>query len=347
MSSGSLPSRLPVRRALVAALFLAALTVGVSAACTFGDPPSPTATPTPAPTATPTPPPTATPTAAPTATPTAAPTATPTAAPTATPTAAPTATPTAVPTATPTAAPTATPTAVLTATPTAAPTATPTAAPTTEAAGLSAMKWLEENRPVLASAIMSLPWVADGIEENERQALRELVNVETLYGTESAPALVDKPWVTEGVDELGVSVMVQLRILATYDEVSAASIARMPFLDTLETIDVDTLGALDNLGRPAQRRWLFRAVVGEPWVEDGLDESEIVFVQRLELLANSGEALAPAVMAKPWIEDGLDEAEARVLELLAWIARGGEDIALRIVAAPFNLVTTNPSIVPR
>ena len=335
MSSGSLPSRLPVRRALVAALFLAALTVGVFAACTFGDPPSPTATPTPAPTATPTAAPTATPTVAPTATPTVAPTATPTAVPTATPTAVPTATPTAAPTATPTAAPTATPTAAPTVTPTAAPTATPTAAPTTEAAWLSAMKRLEENRPVLASAIMSLPWVADGIEENERQALRELVNVETLYGTESAPALVDKPWIADGFDDLGVSAMVQLRTLATYDEVSAESIVRMPFLDTLERIDVDTLGALDNLGRPAQRRWLFRAVVGEPWVEDGLDESEIVFVQRLELLANSGEALAPAVMAKPWIEDGLDEAEARVLELLAWIARGGEDIALRIVAAPF------------
>ena len=303
----------------------------------------------------------------------------------------------------------------------------------------SALRWLEENRPTLASAITSLPWVADGIEGIERQALRALVDIETLYGAEADPALVNKDWLADGVDQrevlvlmwlydfvsygeaeagklvrmpfldsleevatdtlealdglgkpvnwrwlyravlaeswvedgldqseiefvhilqglgrealvtpllekawiadgfddLGVSVMVQLRTLATYDEVSAESIVRMPFLDTLETIDVDTLGALDDLGRPAQRRWLFRAVVGEPWVEDGLDESETVFVQRLELLANSGEALAPAVMAKPWIEDGLDEAEARVLELLAWIARGGEDIALRIVAAPF------------
>ena len=203
------------------------------------------------------------------------------------------------------------------------------------------MKRLEDNRPALASAIMSLPWVADGIEENERQALRELVNFETLYGTESAPALVDKPWITEGVDELGVSVMIQLRILATYDEVSAASIARMPFLDTLETIDVDTLGALADLGRPVNWRGLLRALVGEPWVEDGLDQSEIAFVQALRRLTNTDEALASAVMDKPWITDGLDETEARVVQLLESIARDDKDIALRLVAAPF-LETIGP-----
>ena len=192
MPSGSLPSRLPVRRALVAALFLAAFTAGVFAACTFGDPPSPTVTPH---------------TGADSYT--------------YTPAANGHVYATAPPTATPTAAPTAHTRPrrqrprrprrqrprpprrqrprpprrqrprrprcqrprrprrqrphrprVLTATPTAAPTATPTAAPTTEAAGLSAMKWLEDNRPALASAIMSLPWVADGIEGIERQALR-------------------------------------------------------------------------------------------------------------------------------------------------------------------------------
>ena len=164
-----------------------------------------------------------------------------------------------------------------------------------------------------------------------------MVNVETLYGTESAPALVDKPWITEGVGfELGVSVMIQLRILATYDEVSAASIARMPFLDTLETIDVDTLGALADLGRPVNWRGLLRALVGEPWVEDGLDESEIAFVQRLKLLANTGEALAFSGHGQAVDQDGLDETEARVCRLLANRLRGtARTSPCGIVAAPF------------
>ena len=229
------------------------------------------------------------------------------------------------------------------------------------------MKWLEENRPVLASAIMSLPWVADGIEETERQALRELVNVETLYGTDSAPALVDKPWITEGVDELGVSVMIQLRILATYDEVSAASIARMPFLDTLETIDLDTLGALADLGRPVNWRGLFRAVVQKPWVGDGLSESEVAVLRHLRWIANGGEGTAlrilgmpflqarqlgdgpaaptvialwtlgtssqdtlRAVVEKPWVEDGLDESETAFVQNLGRLAGRDEATASRI-----------------
>ena len=229
------------------------------------------------------------------------------------------------------------------------------------------MKWLEDNRPALASAITSLPWVADGIEENERQALRELVNVETLYGTDSAPALVDKPWITEGVDELGVSVMIQLRILATYDEVSAASIARMPFLDTLETIDVDTLGVLDDLGRPVNWRGLFRAVVQKPWVGDGLSESEVAVLRHLRWIANGGEGTAlrilgmpflqarqlgdgpaaptvialwtlgtssqdtlRAVVEKPWVEDGLDESETAFVQNLGRLAGRDEATASRI-----------------
>ena len=193
------------------------------------------------------------------------------------------------------------------------------------------------------------------------------MNVETLYGTESAPALVDKPWVTEGVDELGVSVMVQLRILATYDEVSAASIARMPFLDTLETIDVDTLGVLDDLGRPVNWRGLFRAVVQKPWVGDGLSESEVAVLRHLRWIANGGEGIAlrilgmpflqarqlgdgpaaptvialwtlgtssqdtlRAVVEKPWVEDGLDESETAFVQNLGRLAGRDEATASRI-----------------
>ena len=193
------------------------------------------------------------------------------------------------------------------------------------------------------------------------------MNVETLYGTESAPALVDKPWVTEGVDELGVSVMVQLRILATYDEVSAASIARMPFLDTLETIDVDTLGVLDDLGRPVNWRGLFRAVVQKPWVGDGLSESEVAVLRHLRWIANGGEGTAlrilgmpflqarqlgdgpaaptvialwtlgtssqdtlRAVVEKPWVEDGLDESETAFVQNLGRLAGRDEATASRI-----------------
>ena len=211
---------------------------------------------------------------------------------------------------------------------------------------------------MLASAIMSLPWVADGIEGDERRALQELAYIETLYGTESAPALADKPWITDGVDELAVSVMVRLRTLETYDEMSAENIVRMPFLDTLEPSDADTLKALEDLGRPLTWRGLLRAVVQKPWVGDGVDESEAAVLRHLGWITNGSEETAlrilgmpflqthqlgdgplstvsalwalgsssqetlRAVAEKAWVEDGLDESEtAFVEELGRWANR--------------------------
>ena len=119
----------------------------------------------------------------------------------------------------------------------------------------------------------SLPWVADGIQGAEHQALQALVTIETLYGTEQAPALVDKPWIADGVDELESSVMAQLGALAAYDEAHGERILRMPFLNTIEPPDAETLGVL--IGWAARQPDLFQAVLHKPLLEDGLDEREV------------------------------------------------------------------------
>ena len=167
---------------------IAVLAIAIAAALMLAACGEPTSTPTPvAPTiavaaaATPTPEPTATPTPEPTVTPTPLPAATPE--PTATPTPVPTSTPTPEPTATPTPLPTETPTPVPTATPT--PTAEETAAarlselvpwlqsPPDEtrakAAGALVAVWLLD--AALAENVAALPWVADGVSEDEAGVL--------------------------------------------------------------------------------------------------------------------------------------------------------------------------------
>ena len=180
MPSGWLPSRLPVRRALVAALFLAALTVGVFAACTFGDPPSPTATPTP-PRQRPRRPRRQRPRRPWRQRPRRPRRQRPR------PTAAPTATPTRrqrprrprTPTATPTAAPTATPT-----------TSAPTADPDRGANGL------EDTGPTVGAN-----GHADRIAPtatSPRQTIEK-----PLYGAEADPALVNKDWLERSTRSVG------------------------------------------------------------------------------------------------------------------------------------------------
>ena len=84
--------------------------------------------------------------------------------------------------------------------------------------------------------------------------------------------------------------------------------------------------------RPA----LAAAIVGLPWVSDGIEEVEEEPVQELVDLATFHESAFGALMDKAWVEDGLDEFEASVADDLYWAAeRGGEAAALRILALPF------------
>ena len=87
----------------------------------------------------------------------------------------------------------------LTPTPTPTPTATPLPPPPYAAvwSDLYNTGWLERNRPSLASAITSLAWVTDGIDDAELQAVQRLLDIEVLFGVDSYPALVNKSWVRE------------------------------------------------------------------------------------------------------------------------------------------------------
>ena len=143
--------------------------------------------------------------------------------------------------------------------------------------------WLEQNRPALASAITSLAWVADGIDDAERPAVQELVDIEVLFGTDSAPALVNKPWVSDGLDEHAFTVVETLARLTESAEEAAKQILAMAFLETVEAVDADAVVAL--VGLTIHESELFNAVVERPWLDDGLDEAEALLLQKLEAIA--------------------------------------------------------------
>ena len=300
----------------------------------------PTATRTPAP-ATPTEQPTAKPAAVPAATPTPVPAATPTPVPAATPTPAPTATPTPVPTATPTPRPTATPTPLPTATPTATPTPRPTATPTPTAtpvppyaavwASLLNSRWLDGNRPALASAIKALPWVGDGIDEGEEEAVQELVHLATFH--ESAfGALMDKVWVGDGLNERETSVVEDLLRAAEHgSEADALRILALPFLETVETADSAAVGRLAVIA--SYGSGILSSLADKSWVEDGLDESELEVVQRIGWIALEDEAAAAAIAGMPFLEV-LDRSDSSAVESLQRLASSSPRDFQRVMSHP-------------
>ena len=174
--------------------------------------------------------------------------------------------------------------------------------------------WLERNRPSLASAITSLAWVSDGIDDAELQAVQRLLDIEVLFGTDSAPALVDKPWIRDGVDESDISVISQLQDLAVHSRVDGELLVRLAFLDTQESVDASAVQLLAPMA--TNRPDLFRIAVNKPWVVDGLGEQEITVIETLERLAESTEKIAAQIISMAFL-DTVEAADVATVDVLA------------------------------
>ena len=279
-------------------LILAAL------ACTTPEPapaPIPTATALPAralaasPTDTPPPTPTAAPTDTPLTTPTAAPTLPPTA------TAAPP-TPTSPPT------PAFTPLPKSTATPPPTPTRTPT--PPSPITKLEDGARLERSQPAQAAQLLQLPWVADGVDDTEREAAEELIRAarwdpgmfdalmampwmkDSLTIDEShairgirgsayhSPLLTErmmqKSWVQDDITEAEGNTLKYLRYISGRNADAATALVAMPFLDSVEDRDMLALRSLNNIA--ARDASDFRELMAHPTIEDGITDEETKIV---------------------------------------------------------------------
>ena len=196
------------------------------------------------------------------------------------PTAAPTAvTSTPTPTATPrpTAGPQPTPGVVSTPPVTAGPSATPGATatprptfPYTEVwITLANSIWLEQHHPALSSAITSLPWVADGIDEPERRGVQGLVNLATFYRPVFG-AVINRPWVGDGLDEAETDVVEDLRWVAYGDQTAALRLLDMPFLEVIEPADAGAVASLRQLSY--WRRPEFQRILAHPTLSSGISD---------------------------------------------------------------------------
>ena len=199
---------------------------------------------------------------------------------------------------------------------------------------LSNALWLEQNRPALAAAITSLPWVADGIEDAERQAVQELVDTEVVHGEDSAPALVNRPWVMDGLDELETRVIAQVRLLTASGEAEGRRVVRMPFLQTIELVDADALAILAALGEKGRPRSLFHAVLERPWTEDGFNEHEVELLRILEDISNSAEEVAVLIVAMPFLET-VEPADIDTVYVLAGLASASRELFDAAVKKPW------------
>lgn len=230
----------------------------------------------------------------------------------------------------PTPSPTYTPEPTATPTPLPLPTSTPRPSPTP--APLYVEGWrtipggssLDRAKPDLASMIVELPWVADGIGSAERQAVQQLVSA-AMLDEPVFLAVVGRPWVVDGLSRTERNILQELTRFT--NQAVASLIPGMPFLETVEPADirtVDHMSSLDGL-----HPMLLTMIADLSWVGDGIAGMEIQAIRQIRNFADGNVALS--VIGLGWVQDGIEQGEPDAIEQLAHLDADDPAVAASVV----------------
>ena len=148
-------------------------------------------------------------------------------------------------------------------------------------------------------------------------------------------ALMDKAWVEDGLDESEASVVEDLYWAAERGgEAAALLILALSFLETVEPADSAAVSQLAVIA--SYRAGILSAVSDKPWVEDGLDDSELEVIQRLGWIAVKDEAAAARIAGMPFLEV-LEPSDAGAVKSLQFLATFKQQDFQRVMAHPTML----------
>ncbi len=105
---------------------------------------------------------------------------------------------------------------------------------------------LEQNVPDAAAAIRALPWVEDGLDDSEKQAAPDLVDL-GLESFRTFQSIMIRPWILDEIGRDELAVIDALKHISHYSEGDAERISEMPFLNTMEFSEAVAMLALRKL----------------------------------------------------------------------------------------------------
>ena len=179
--------------------------------------------------------------------------------------------------------------------------------------------YLEQVNPELGAALNGLTWVQDGISyvppqdqvRGNRLKENEISNVLYMVGfgvraPELLRALVNKIWLQDGLGSVETDAIAAFHNLSGDDPELATELAKMPFLDTLDYYDMQTLWTLAYL--QSETGVTPRQFLSNPRLASGISDENRSAVALLELSIRDPEDYA-ILETLPWIQDGLSAKE--------------------------------------
>ena len=231
-----------------------------------------------------------------------------------------------------------------------------------EASALQDLLYIAVASRSVASSVVSLSWVQDGVDELEAEAIDWINN---FGGPQVALSLVSLGWMQDGVGEMEVKAIEEISYIDYRSTEVASSVVALEWIqDDISHVEAKAIEWLANIGSAevassvVSLDWV-RDGVGEVevkaveeisyidsrspgvamtlvslgWVQDGVDDLE---VDALSWVGNIGSAeVASSVVSLGWMQDGIDEIEAKAIEQISYIAYRDSEAALRIVGMPF------------
>ena len=179
------------------------------------------------------------------------------------------------------------------------------------------------SRPV-ASAIVSLDWVQDGVDDVEAGAIDWMNN----FGdAEVASAVVSLGWLQDGIDDVEVKTIEELSYIANKDTEIGLSVVMFEWVqDGIEEVESEAIDWMNNFGDAE----VASAVVSLGWLQDGIDDVEVKTIEELSYIANKDTGVGLSVVALDWVQDGVEGVEADAID---WMNNFGDaEVASAVVS---------------
>ena len=162
----------------------------------------------------------------------------------------------------------------------------------------------------VASSVVSLGWIQDGIDGTEAEAIAWINNIESAGVASSVVAL---GWVQDGVDDIEVEAIEEISYIAYEDAEVASSVVELGWVqDGIDGTEAEAIAWINNI----ESAGVASSVVALGWVQDGVDDIEVEAIEEISYIAYEDAEVASSVVGLGWVQDGIDGTEA---EAIAWI----------------------------
>ena len=154
----------------------------------------------------------------------------------------------------------------------------------------------------LARMIVSLFWLADDLAVGERNSIDALTRLVS-RDVELASIVVSLPWFVDGASSTETEAIYAIDRVAHSNLELARTIVNLPwFTDDLTVVEHNSIDALDRLA--SKDTELARTLTNSSWFIDGASSNEAEAIYAIDRVAYSNLELARTIMNLPWFLDG-------------------------------------------